>query len=423
MLITCDQDLSAHPVDPEEAAEAARKKVAAMLTRIFTAFVALMLASATSRGAETAPEWQTLLEKIVNINSGTQNTDGLDAVRQVLVPEFEKLGFQVTTDDVGDGHKVVSMVVPDGTPEVLLMGHIDTVFTTDSPSQTYAIQGDSIAGPGVIDMKAGIVLMLDLLKQFEGTDQLGKFMVIINDDEEIGSPYSKALVKDLAADVGAGLIFEPGLPGGAVVTSQSGLVWLTLSVEGKASHAGLEPQLGINACVELADKVVRLSKLSDYSRKLSVNVGTISGGTKPNVVCESAEARIDMRFVEADDRQKTLTAIQAIADEMSVYNEVLGAAPTATLETVVDIPSMPPSSAKRLYALLQTAGKTTGQQVSGQHVGYVSDANQLAGTGMDLLVGLGPYGGGMHTDDEFMTISTYQERLDLTKALVDDILK
>jgi glutamate carboxypeptidase len=416
------------PADPKDAVDwrdvgETAKKLWPMIKRTFAAFAALMLTCATGVAAEAVPEWQTLLEKIVNINSGTQNADGLDAVRQVLIPEFEKLGFQVTTDDVGEGHKVVSMVLPGGEPEVLLMGHIDTVLEKNPAFQTYEVQGDSIAGPGVIDMKAGIVLMLDLRKQFEGTDRLAKFMVIINDDEEIGSPYSKALVKDLVADIGAGLIFEPGLPGGAVVASQSGLVWLTLSVDGKASHAGLEPQLGINACVELSDKVVRMSKLSDYGRKLSVNVGTISGGTKPNVVCESAEARIDMRFVEADDRQKTLAAIQAIVDEMSVYNEVLGAAPTATLETGVDIPSMPPSSTERLYALLQAAGKKTGQEVSGQHVGYVSDANQLTETGMDLLVGLGPYGGGMHTDGEFMTISTYQERLDLAKALVDEILK
>ncbi|MCP4309580.1 MAG: M20 family metallopeptidase, partial [bacterium] len=365
----------------------------------------------------------TLLEKIVNINSGTRNIEGLDANRQVLIPEFEKLGFAVTTHNLEDGHKVVSMVVPGGKPELLLMGHIDTVFPEDSDFQEYDVQDERIVGPGIIDMKAGIVMMLDVARAFKDTDQFGKLMIIINDDEEIGSPYSKALVKDLAADLPAGLIFEPGLPGGAVVTSHSGVYWLTLSVEGRAAHAGLEPQKGINACLELSDKVVRVSGLTDYAKKLTVNVGTIEGGTKHNVVCENAEAGIDIRFVEKQDLTRTLDAIQAITDEMTVYSELLNAAPTARLEILVEISSMPGSSTERLFGLLEIAGAEVNQEVSGSHAGYTSDANHLADTGMDLLVGLGPYGEGMHTDSEYLTIATYDERLELAVALVRQILK
>jgi glutamate carboxypeptidase len=302
------------------------------------------------------------------------------------------------------------------------MGHIDTVFPEDSAFQRFALQGDRLYGPGVIDMKGGIVLMRDLIAKFIGTDELKKFVIMINDDEEIGSPYSKKLLQQLGVDIAAGLVFEPGLPDGSVVTSHSGVYWLTLTVEGKAAHAGLEPELGINACVELSDKVVRLAKLSDYGRKLSVNVGTLDGGTKRNVVCEVAEAGIDVRFVEKDDLENTLAAIQTIADEMSVHNEVLDAAPTASLETHVAISSMPAARTERLYALLQIAGKAVGQKVSGRHVGYASDANHLADTGMDLLVGLGPYGAGMHTDEEFLSVSTFEERLALSEALVREML-
>lgn len=387
------------------------------------AFAALIFIGTAAVGAEPATAWQALLEKIVTINSGTQNTEGLEAVRQVLIPEFEKLGFEVAAHDLKDGHKVVSMTVPGGKPELLLMGHIDTVFKKDSPFQKFEVQGNKISGPGIVDMKAGIVLMLELLKSFEATGQLGKFMVIINDDEEIGSPYSKVMVKELTAGIGSGLIFEPGLPGGGVVTSHSGVRWMRLSVKGKASHAGLEPELGINACVELSDKAVRISKLSDASRKLSVNVGSLQGGTKPNVVCETAEATIDIRYVEDADLKKTLGELQSIADEMFVYNDVLEAAPTADLTTFAVMPSMPPERTARLYGLLEKAARKVGQQVTGRHVGYASDANLLAQSGMDLLVGLGPYGGRMHTDREYVTVSTFQERLDLTKALVDEILK
>lgn len=393
------------------------------IRRVMQVCALSLLAGLGSAGAQETPEWQTLLETIVNINSGSRNLEGLEAVRQVLVPEFEQFGLEVKTYDLDDGHKLLAASVPGSTPEILLMGHIDTVFPKESEFQSFEVRDDRIYGPGVIDMKAGIVLMRDLVKAFSDTGQLGKFMVIINDDEEIGSPYSSALARELAADVRSGLIFEPGLPDGAVVTSQSGVYWLTLTVTGKAAHAGLEPENGINACLELSEKVVRISKLSDYERKLSVNVGTIDGGTKPNVVCETATAGIDIRFVEDDDLQATLDAIRAITDEMTVYNDRLGAAPTATLETDVAIASLPPARSERLFGLLKRAGDRVNQTVRGQHVGYVSDANQLAVLGMDLLVGLGPYGGGMHTDEEFMLVSTYEERFALARALLDEMLR
>ena len=390
---------------------------------ILLALAAGNITSSATVSAETALKWQPLLEKIVNINSGTQNIEGLDAVREVLIPEFDKLGFKADIHNFDDGHKLVSMVVPGGKPELLLMGHIDTVFKKDSAFQEYEVKGDKIYGPGIIDMKAGLVLMLELLKKFKDTDQLKKFMVIINDDEEIGSPYSHALVKKLVAGVKSGLVFEPGLPGGAVITSHSGVRWLKLSVRGKASHAGLEPEKGINACVELSYKVTEISKLTDYPKQLTVNVGVIEGGTKPNVVCEHAKATIDIRFVERDDIEKTVRKIQDITEEHYVYNDYLEAAPTAKVETIVDIPSMPSSQTNRLYGLLKVAGESIGQKIKGSHVGYTSDANHLVDTGMDLLVGLGPYGGGMHTESEYLKFSTYEERLKLTEALTRKILK
>ncbi|MCP4327068.1 MAG: M20 family metallopeptidase [Alphaproteobacteria bacterium] len=383
----------------------------------------VQILSSAALADETAPAWQTVLERIVDINSGTQNVEGLDAVRAVLIPEFEKLGFEAAVHDLDDGHKLVSMAVPGGAPELLLMGHIDTVFQKDSAFQNYATRGDRIYGPGVIDMKSGIVMMLDLLRKFEGIERLKKFIVILSDDEEIGSPYSRSLVKELVTGIKSGLVFEPGLPDGAVVTSQSGVLWLTLSVEGKAAHAGLEPEKGLNACVELSHKVVEISTLSDYAKKLPVNVGVIDGRSKPNVVCERAEAKIDIRYVDKEDLDLTVAKIRDITAKSYVYNDYLKAAPTAELETIVAVPSMPEARTARLFGLLEAAGESIGQTVAGRHVGYASDANRLAQTGMDLLVGLGPYGAGMHTDQEYLTISTYQERLALTEALVGEILK
>lgn len=383
--------------------------------------VALLLLTVGAAGQEP-PAWQTLLQRIVDINSGSGNTAGLEAVRQVLMPELEALGLDATSHDLGDGHRLLSASVPGEEPDLLLMGHIDTVFEPDSPFQTFKSDGDDLRGPGIIDMKAGVVLMLDVLKALSPAER-ARVLVLLNDDEEVGSPYSRPLVLDVTRDIRAGLVFEPGLPDGAVVTSHSGVVWLTLVVEGRAAHAGLEPEKGINACVELAHKLVRVAALGDKARKLSVNVGTVDGGTKPNVVCERAVSRIDIRYVEPDDRERTLAALRTITNGMTVDNPLLGIGPTADLSVDIVVPSMPPASTDRLFGLLQTAGAAVGQEVRGSHVGYASDANGLTETGMDLLVGVGPYGGGMHTENEFLSVATYGERLALVNALMAEILK
>jgi len=394
-----------------------------MMRKIVPVLMVMLPACAVGAEARAAPEWQSLLEKIVNINSGSRNIEGLEAVRRVLIPEFETLGLKATVHDVEEGHKVVSFAVSGSNPTLLLVGHIDTVFPKTSPFQKFEVRGNRIYGPGIIDMKACVVMMLDLLKAFRGSGRLKRFLVILNDDEETGSRFSHALIRRLAGSVRAGLIFEPGLPGGAVVTAHSGVRWMTLSVTGKAAHAGLEPENGINACVELGHKVVALSKLSDHARKLSVNVGVIEGGTKPNVVCENATARIDVRFVEKEDADRIDKMIRDIAAKSYTYNDKLKAGPTATVKTLIAVPSMPGARTRRLFGLLKIAGRKIGQTVSGRHVGYASDANQLAATGMDLLVGLGPYGKGMHTHTEYLTTATYDERLGLTRALVEEILK
>lgn len=146
-------------------------------------------------------------------------------------------------------------------------------------------------------------------------------------------------------------------------------------------------------------------------------------GTKPNVVCEHAEAGIDIRFAAKEDLEATLAAIRAITEKSYVYNDLLKAGTTASVKTLVSKSSMPASRTARLFGLLEVAGKKVNQSVSGRHVGYTSDANDLADTGMDLLVGLGPYGTGMHTDGEYLSISTFDQRRELAEALIREVLK
>jgi glutamate carboxypeptidase len=367
-------------------------------------------------------KWLNLLQSVVDINSGSGNTVGSDQVRQLLIPEFEALGFRFHIHSVHENHRVLVFDFPDSQPTLLLVGHLDTVFPPHSSFQKLKIEGNQLIGPGVIDMKGGIVLLLNILSRLKSEIDLKAIRIVINDDEEIGSAYSHGLLKELGKGMPYGLVFEPGLPDRSIVTSESGALWMELKVDGVAAHAGLEHKKGVNAGMELAHKLVKLSSLTNYSRGLTFSVGTLQGGSRANVVCEHASAKIDIRYVEKEDLDHILEELERIRAEMTIQGNETGALPTAEIRTLAIVPSFARSSAESLFPFLRAAQKETGQQIHGQHVGYTSDANHLAQTGMSLLVGLGPYGGGMHTDHEFMSLESYSERLDFGKSLVRSIL-
>jgi glutamate carboxypeptidase len=153
-----------------------------------------------------------------------------------------------------------------------------------------------------------------------------------------------------------------------------------------------------------------------------VNVGTLTGGTKPNIICEEASLMLDVRYIQEADLEIALKQIERIRKEAVVSNPTLGVSPTATLETVAELPSLPPERTRELRELAFQAAASVGQQLDARHVGYGSDGNHLAQAGLQLLVGLGPYGGGMHTEQEFLSLRGYAQRRSLNRALIQNIL-
>jgi glutamate carboxypeptidase len=378
------------------------------------------------QAADTIPaQWKGLLTELVNTNSGTGNAKGAEKIRRRLKKEFHAFGFEQKIFEGADGHQVVSYEQANAKPTLLWFGHIDTVFAQDSKFQRLRQEGDHLIGPGVIDMKGGIVLMLHLLSELSESNnrnQLKKIRIVLVDDEETLSKASRSIADELATGIPYGLIFEPGAPGGYLVTSHSGSCWVELSIHGRAAHAGLAHQDGVNACVELGDEIARISKLTDYPRRLTLSPDLIHGGTKTNIVCEDASAQIDIRFNAKSDLDGTLQKIDEIRKNSFVHNEKLNLSPSSSVQQLALFMNLSESSTNELFTLAKNAGSEIGQEVRGEHVGYSTDAGHLAATGMKVLVGLGPYGDGLHTEREYMDIKSYNERLRLNLSLISKIL-
>lgn len=389
---------------------------------LYASLCVFAMTSQQSSAAEAIPDqYMQLLEKIVDINSDSHNVAGLEKVRSTLIPYFEALGMKVTRHELAEGRVVLSFETAYAKPTVLLIGHLDTVFAQTSPFQTLSRQGDRLMGPGVIDMKGGVVLMLNALAQLKDEGVLDNVRVVLNDDEEIGSSLSKPILQEVAQGVSYGLVFEPGLEDGAVVSSQSGIRWMKLTTYGKASHAGLEPENGIDACLDLAIKVTKLAALAQPEKGLLLNPGVIEGGTKPNVVCDKASVTVDVRFQNMADWESVSAAMEKISSNSDVYNKKLQQGTRTELLKLAEMPLLPASNTQNLVDEARQVAQSLGQPFNARAVGYGSDGNNLANQNMTILVGLGPYGGGMHSDKEFMQLSSYGDRLALVTALIKRI--
>lgn len=372
---------------------------------------------------DIAPPYLKLLQDIVDVNTDTRNVAGLAKARDLLIPHFEALGMVATRHKLAqEGREVLTFERPGVKPKILLVGHLDTVFSQTGAFQKLSQQGDRLSGPGVIDMKGGLVLMLNVLAQLKQPGQLDQIRVVLNDDEEIGSPNSKMTLRAVAEGVPYGLVFEPGLEDGAVVSSQSGVRWIKLTSTGKAAHAGLEPENGIDACLDLAHKVRKLAELAQPNKGLTINPGVIEGGTKPNVVCDKASVTVDVRFRAQADWEYVSAALEGIRSQSDVYNERLKQGSTTVTVQIAEMPLLPESKTRVLVEQYEAVARKLGQPFRARGVGFGSDGNNLADVGIQLLVGVGPYGGGMHSDKEFMLLSSYRDRLSLMTNLIDKLL-
>ena len=351
-----------------------------------------------------------LLAELVNIDSGSYDKAGVDAVGRRLIAFLEEHGLASSTEPdetFGDAiHVRLDDTLSNERP-IVLMGHRDTVFPKGEVGRRpFHTEGGRAYGPGVADMKGGLVVnafVLAAFKRFGGAP--APLAGLVTGDEEIGSPSSRPVIERLAR--GARCVFnsEPGRPGGNVVTGRKGGVFLRVEVTGKAAHSGGNFENGISAIGELAHKIVAIHRLTDLERGVTLNVGIVKGGQSVNTTAPSAEGQIDLRYVRPEDRATTLAALQEIIDRSTVPGT------TAKLEVRGEfLPLTPSPASETLFAAYRDAAKDAGLEVAGEFSGGCADSGFTAAVGCPTLCSTGPVGGNAHTPEEYLEMDSLVPR-------------
>ncbi len=366
------------------------------------------------------------LKAVVNIDSGTYNKAGVDRVGAYLQERFHDAGFSTHFDVQQEyGNHLVATHQgsrPDGA-RILLIGHMDTVFPDGEvgrrPFTISEQNGVQIAkGPGVLDMKSGVLIGMYGVQQLIVAQEAHYKSVtfILNSDEEIGSPVSKPLIQELARQADAVIVLEPGRLINQVVSSRRSSGLYRVEVRGRSAHAGVEPQKGINAILELSYQVQAMQTLQGTIPGTSLSVTVIRGGERSNVIPDSA-------YLEMDVRASSVTGIQAIEEAMRrVAARKIMDGTQITLSG--DMRCLPFERSEQNAPLLRAAkeaGKELGLEIQDLASGGASDANNTAPLGVPTIDGLGAAGGLAHNPDEYMELDSLPVRIALLSGLVKRI--
>jgi glutamate carboxypeptidase len=378
---------------------------------------ALRVAVATAEGAFLAD-----LERLVNVDCGSYTKAGVDEVGRWVAGRMRALGGEVRSEQNAElGDTVVGTWdggADAGDGRLLLIGHTDTVFGEGTAAERpFRIDGDGRAlGPGVTDMKAGLLAGLyaiDALRQVVGPLPFGRLTYVANPDEEIGSPVSTPVIRSIARDVDACLVLECARANGDIVSARKGIADIRLTVHGRAAHAGVEPEKGRSAIAEAARLVRDLHALTGRWQGVTANVGTIAGGTRPNVVADTCVLEVDVRAVRGEDLDAAQAAIRDAAGRTEVPDV------TVSVELLAGHRPMEKLEASgRLVDLAIGLAGELGFTLRDAATGGASDANTTSGMGIPTIDGLGPIGGLDHSPGEYLEVGSIVPRTTLLAALM-----
>ncbi|MEM9588622.1 MAG: hydrolase, partial [Planctomycetota bacterium] len=362
------------------------------------------------------------------VNSGTMNQSGvrqvgliiqdwlagLDAdVRLIPTPSAPLVNDVGTQDRLDLSETIVASCREEAPRQVLLGIHTDTVYGLESAFQSVSCpQPDRCHGPGVADAKGGIVVMVAALEAFERyreSDQVG-WTVFLNPDEEIGSPGSVSLLQQLASGADFGMVYEPSLPDGTIISDRKGSANYVLVVRGKAAHAGREFSAGRNAIAMLCKLLIEIEGMTTGDESITVNLGKVTGGGPVNIVPDLAVGRFNVRVKHSDDVSaigKRLEEMVGRAGESDGYEVQLHGG-------FLSPPKVLDKGTQTLLDRVVDAAGQMGLELRAADSGGVCDGNKLAAAGLPNIDTLGPRGGNIHSDEEYLLIDSLAERAELS---------
>lgn len=364
-----------------------------------------------SQCRQQLPEALRLLDKMVSMESPSFDKPLTDKFVQFVSEQFTGGDVSIIPAEKFGNH--LRVIYP-GTAgnRILLLGHTDTVWPAgELAKRPFKIEGGRALGPGVFDMKSGIVLMLIALAVLKDRP----VTVLLTSDEEAGSPSSRELIESEASRCRAVLVLEPSLPGGALKTARKGNGRFTLKAIGRAAHAGIEPQKGVNAIEELSHQILKLQKMTDIPRGTTVTVGLVQGGTRSNVVPAEAAAEVDVRVTSIEEAERVVASIRSLTPQLPEARlEIHGSMNRPPMERTGDT--------AKLFTLARTLAGQIGIDLKEEATGGASDGNFTAALGIPTLDGLGAVGGGAHAVHEWVEIESLPSRAAIVAGLVRELM-
>ena len=357
------------------------------------------------------------LRPLIDLDCGTLTKPGIDQVAAILTEKYQQLGWHIKRIDLGEagcGLEIRNKPQAEHI-DVMLVGHMDTVFPVGTAAaRPMTIKGDRAYGPGVSDMKSGLLNIVYALRQLD-SNVLEKLSICVcmNPDEEIGSTYSVSWLTSVAKQATNVLVAEAARADGSLVKARKGMARYELNFTGIASHAGNEPEKGRSAISEMANWIVAIDQMTNFESGTTFNTGIVSGGSGANIVADHAKAIVDVRFWNNDEYAEAHNTLVGMKDKPFIDGV------TIATERVAYKPAMVPSrDTESLMKLVEQAGEETGVPISWKAVGGGSDANNTAALGIPSLDGFGPIGGAFHSADEYLDLNSIEPRIRLLKQVL-----
>jgi len=363
------------------------------------------------------------LASLVGIDCGSYTPAGVNRVADAVSGTLTELGAsveRVAHVPAGGERQLGDLVIGrlEGSgPRLLLIGHMDTVFEPGTAAERpFRIDGDRALGPGVSDMKGGLLAGLHALGALHNIERRPSVTFVANPDEEVGSPFSTPHIQGLAAEHDIALVLECARANGDIVSARKGIADYEVTITGRAAHAGVEPEKGRSAILEAAHQVLALHALNGRWPSVTVNAGVIEGGTRPNVVAASCRMELDLRAESASEFELAAAEVEAVVTHPTLEGV------SAVLRKAAFHPPMERTVGNaRVAALAIAIAGELGFELRDALTGGASDANTTTAAGLPTLDGLGPVGGDDHSSDEWLDLTSVVPRTTLLAALIDRV--